>query len=126
MTMAGTPEQPSLWQDRIRLDEAFYRALCDHPVPVSETALKAIGPRSMTLDVYIWLAYRLHALKRDTEVSWLALYAQFGAGFKRLRAFRAQFIESIELALAVYPDARISIDEAGVILRPSRPAIAKQ
>jgi len=56
----------------------------------------------------------------------LALYAQFGAGFKRLRAFRAQFIESIELALAVYPDARISIDEAGVILRPSRPAIAKQ
>jgi len=71
MTMAGTPEQPSLWQDRIRLDEAFYRALCDHPVPVSETALKAIGPRSMTLDVYIWLAYRLHALKRDTEVSWL-------------------------------------------------------
>lgn len=38
MTMTGTPEQPSLWQDRIRLDEAFYRALCDHPVPVSETA----------------------------------------------------------------------------------------
>jgi Plasmid encoded RepA protein len=125
ITMTGTPEQPSLWQDRVRLDEAFYRALCEHPVPVSEQALKAIGPRSMTIDVYIWLAYRLHALKRDTEVSWAALYTQFGAGFKRLRAFRAQFMESLDLALAVYPDARVTADEAGVTLHPSRPAIAK-
>jgi Plasmid encoded RepA protein len=125
ITMTGTSEQPSLWQDRVRLDEAFYRALCEHPVPVSEQALKAIGPRSMTLDVYIWLAYRLHALKRDTEVSWAALYGQFGAGFKRLRAFRAQFVESLELALAVYQDARVTVSEAGVTLHPSRPAIAK-
>jgi hypothetical protein len=125
ITMTGTPEQPSLWHDRVRLDEAFYRALCEHPVPVSEQALKAIGPRSMTIDVYIWLAYRLHALKRDTEVSWAALYTQFGAGFKRLRAFRAQFMESLDLALAVYPDARVTADEAGVTLHPSRPAIAK-
>ncbi len=125
ITMTGTPEQPSLWQDRVRLDEAFYRALCEHPVPVSEQALKAIGPRSMTIDVYIWLAYRLHALKRDTEVSWAALYTQFGAGFKRLRAFRAQFMESLDLALAVYPDARVTVDVAGVTLHPSRPAIAK-
>lgn len=125
ITMAGTTDQPSLWQDQVRLDEAFYRALCEHPVPVSETALKAIGPRSMALDVYIWLAYRLHALKRDMEVSWTALYAQFGAGFKRIRAFRAQFLESLDLALAVYPDAKVSVDEHGVILRPSRPAITK-
>ena len=125
ITMTGTVDQPQLWKDRVRLDEAFYRALCDHPVPVSEAALKAIGPRSMTLDVYIWLAYRLHALKRDTEVSWSALYAQFGAGFKRVRAFRAQFTESLELALAAYPDARVSLEERGVILHPSRPAIAK-
>jgi hypothetical protein len=125
ITMTGTADQPSLWKDRVRLDEAFYRALCDHPVPVSEAALKAIGPRSMTLDVYIWLAYRLHALRRDTEVSWAALYAQFGAGFKRPRAFRAQYIESLELALAAYPDARVSVADRGVILHPSRPAIAK-
>jgi hypothetical protein len=125
ITMHGPPDQPTLWNDRVRLDEAFYQALCDHPVPVSEAALKAIGPRSMTLDVYVWLAYRLHALKRDTEVSWMALYAQFGAGFKRLRAFRTQFTESLGLALAAYPDARVSIDERGVTLYPSRPAIAK-
>lgn len=125
ITMTGTPDQPSLWQDRVRLDEAFFRALRDHPVPVSEGALKAIGPRSMTIDVYVWLAYRLHAIKRDTEVSWTALYGQFGAGFKRLRAFRAQFLESLEIAQAAYPEARISLSDTGVTLHPSRPAVAK-
>jgi len=123
--VSGSPDQPSLWQDKVRLDEAFFRALRDHPVPVSEGALRAIGPRSMSLDVYIWLAYRLHALKRDTDVSWQALYGQFGAGFKRLRAFRAQFLESLQLALAAYPEARMSVNDTGVTLHPSRPAIAK-
>ena len=74
-------DQPALWQDRVLLDEDFYRALSEHPVPVSESALRAIGPRSMVIDVYIWLAYRLHALKRDIEVGWPALFSQFGAGF---------------------------------------------
>ena len=125
ISMHGSMDQPMLWNDRVRLDEAFHQALCDHPVPVSETALRAIGPRSMTLDVYVWLAYRLHALKRDTDVSWGSLYAQFGAGFKRVRAFRAQFTESLGLALAAYPDARVSTSDTGIVLRPSRPAIAK-
>jgi hypothetical protein len=37
-------DQPALWQDRVLLDEDFYRALREHPVPVSEAALRAIGP----------------------------------------------------------------------------------
>src|SRR6476659_3986908 len=118
-------DQPGLWQDRVLLDEDFYRALHEHPVPVSESALRAIGPRSMVIDVYIWLAYRLHSLTRDVEVSWPALHSQFGAGYTRLRAFRAQFIEALNLAVAVYPGANVSLGERGVVLRPSRPAVAK-
>src|SRR5215212_11240479 len=33
-------QQSQLWQDRVLLDEDFYRALRDHPVPVSESALR--------------------------------------------------------------------------------------
>src|SRR3954464_6360634 len=95
--IGGSDNQPSLWQDRVLLDEDFYRALREHPVPISDAALKAIGPRSMVIDVYIWLAYRLHALKKDVEVGWPALYAQFGIGFNRLRAFRGHFIECLAL-----------------------------
>jgi hypothetical protein len=118
-------DQPQLWQDRVLLDEDFFRALREHPVPVSETALRAIGPRSMVIDVYIWLAYRLHALKRDMDVGWPSLYAQFGAGFGRLRRFRAHFIDCLALAMAAYPEARVEVTDRSVVLRPSRPAIAK-
>ena len=105
---------------------AFYRALREHPVPLSESALRAIGPRSMVIDVYIWLAYRLHSLRRDTDIGWAALYAQFGSGFARLRAFRQHFIESLELALAVYPDANVSVEERGITIRPSRPGLSRR
>lgn len=118
-------DQPALWQDRVLLDEDFYRALREHPVPVSDSALRAIGPRSMVIDVYIWLAYRLHALKKDIEVGWPALFAQFGAGFATIRRFRQHFLECLALALAAYPEALVSIGERGVILRQSRPAVTK-
>jgi len=117
--------QPSLWQEQVLLNEEFFRALRDHPVPLSEAALRAIGPRSLVIDIYIWLAYRLHSLKKDTSISWPSLYAQFGAGYGRLRDFRAGFLGSLELACAVYPEARVSVDEGSVTIRPSKPAIAK-
>src|SRR4051812_47428518 len=97
ITMSTTigDNQPSLWQDRVLLDEDFYRALREHPVPISEEGLRAIGPRSMVIDIYIWLAYRLHAIKKEVDVSWSALYAQFGAGFSRIRRFREYFISCL-------------------------------
>jgi Plasmid encoded RepA protein len=118
-------EQPSLWQERVLLNEEFFRALREHPVPLSEAALRAIGPRSMVIDTYIWLAYRLHALKREMEIGWPALYAQFGAGYGQIRFFRRHFIECIALATAAYPEARVDLSDRGLILRPSRPAVPK-
>ena len=121
----ATGNQLTLWQERVLSERVFYKALLDHPVPVSESALKAIGPRSMVIDVYIWLAYRLHALKENIEIGWPALHAQFGGGFDRIRAFRAHFLEALQIALAAYPDACVSLGERGLVLHPSRPAIAK-
>ena len=64
-------------------------------------------------------------LESATEIDWPALHGQFGAGYGRLRDFRADFIGGLELAVAAYPDARVAIGESGVILRPSRPAVAR-
>jgi hypothetical protein len=125
MTRDLGEHQPSLWQDRVLLDEDFYRALREHPVPVSEAGLRAIGPKSMVIGVYVWLAYRLHALKREVEVGWPALHAQFGMGFTRMRAFRGHFLDCLAIATAAYPDARIALGDRGVILHPSRPAVLK-
>lgn len=118
-------QQPSLWQDRVVLDESFYQALRAHPVPVSEAGLRAIGPRSMVLDIYIWLAWRLHALKEPTPVGWSSLQAQFGQDYDRPRRFREHFRTCLEIALAAYPDARTCENRDGLTLLPSRPPVTK-
>ena len=125
LTTAADDRQRALWQDRVRLDDGFWRSLREHPVPVREEAVRAIGARSLALDVYIWLAYRLHSLARSTSVTWTALHGQFGAGFKAVRQLKPTFREALGLALAVYPEARVDLDAAGVVLHPSPPAIPR-
>lgn len=125
LTRATDDRQIGLWQDRVRLDDGFWRSLREHPVPVREEAVRAIGARSLALDVYIWLAYRLHALNRPTPVTWTALHGQFGAGFKAVRQLKPTFKEALALALAVYPEARVDLDSSGAVLHPSLPAVPR-
>lgn len=106
------------------LSELFFQQLRTHPVPIEETAVRQIANNSMALDVYCWLAYRLHVLTEPTPISWRALHQQFGRGVKRLDHFKDQFKETLALALAVYPDAEVEVHERGVTLRPSRPPVA--
>ena len=98
-------EQGSLWEDRVVLDEAFYAALRDHPVPLLEAAIRQLRDRSMTLDIYVWLAWRCHQLGKPTPISWPAIHAQFGAGFKAIKHFKPSFVEALSAATAAYPEA---------------------
>jgi hypothetical protein len=127
ISLAGLADesQPTLWQDRVRLDDGFWRSLKEHPVPVREEALKAIGTRSLAIDVYIWLAYRLHALTKPTPIAWSAIHAQFGAGFRLVRQIKPTFLEALQLALAVYPEARVDIGSQSIVLHPSLPAVPR-
>lgn len=127
ISLAGLSDenQPTLWQDKVRLDDGFWRSLKEHPVPVREEALKAIGTRSFAIDVYIWLAYRLHALGRATPVSWPAIHSQFGAGFRVVRQLKPTFAEALQMALAVYPEAKVEVDDQGIVLYPSPPAVPR-
>ena len=105
--------QPTLWQDRVRLDEGFWRSLREHPVPVREEAVRAIGTRSLAIDIYVWLAYRLHSLTKPMPVSWPAVHAQFGAGFALIKHLKPRFTDALKIALAVYPEAHVSIEKQG-------------
>ena len=80
----------------------------------------------MAIDLYIWLAYRLHALKEPMPVSWSALHGQFGANYERARNLKPVFLEALKLALAVYPEAKVEPDEdRGILLYPSRPPVVE-
>ena len=118
-------KQGSLFVESVRISESFFNALKAHPVPIWEPAIKHIQNNSLALDAYVWLAYRLHVLQHPTLVRWAALHAQFGGGFKAVRQFKPSFTQNLHLAVAVYPDARVGIEDEGVRPHPSRPPIAK-
>ena len=117
------PTQGSLFLETARLSETFFEQLQRHPVPIEEAAIRAINNNSMALDIYCWLAYRLHVLPGARSVSWKALHAQFGGGFSRLDHFRPRFLENLQLALAVYREARVEPGPKGLALEPSRPPV---
>jgi hypothetical protein len=118
--------QSSLFAQTARLSEAFYEGLKRHPVPIEEAAIGAISNNSMAIDIYVWLAYRLHSLTKPTPMSWRATKSQFGAAFGAMNNFRRVFLPNLRLALAVYPDARVDVDEEGkgLVLHPSKPPVA--
>src|SRR5271165_139691 len=116
--------QGRLSLETAKLSEGFFEQLRRHPVPLEEAAIRAINNNPAALDAYIWLAYRLHVLHSPKLVTWKALKAQFGVGFKELHHFKHKWRETLQLALAVYPAANVEVVEAGVILKPSRPPVA--
>jgi hypothetical protein len=91
---------------------------------IEESAVRAIANNSLALDVYAWLAYRLHVLVKPTPVSWQALKQQFGAGFNRMDNFKTTFTANLRLALAVYREAKVEGAQDGLILHPSPPPVA--
>lgn len=109
--------------DTVHLSERFFNELKLHPVPLQEAAIRALSNSSQALDIYCWLTYRLHSLPRDTPITWTALRAQFGTTYSGLRDFRKRFSESLQMALAVYPDANVEISQVGLLLRRSRPPV---
>lgn len=111
--------QLSLWRETVVLDEVFYQSLIRHPLPVRETAIRALAGRSMAIDLYVWLAYRLHHLAKPMRVPWPALYRQFGAGFALQRQFKAHAREALALALSAYPEAQVRVDDEAITLMPS-------
>lgn len=108
------------------LSQAFFDQLRRHPVPIEENAIKLISNHSMALDIYLWLAFRLHALSAPRSITWAALKVQFGGGINLAKHFKPRFSENLALAMAVYPEAKVEVSDAGLTLYPSRPPIAKR
>lgn len=101
----------------------FFEALQKHPVPLREAALRELSDRSASLDLYIWLAYRLHTLKAATPVRWAALRGQFGASYAEGHTFRRDFRKALAASVAAYPGARVELGDEGIVLDPSAPPV---
>ena len=124
MFLDGGGDQGDLFVETAKLSESFFEQLKKHPVPIEEAAISAINNNSMALDVYCWLAYRLHSLQKPKPITWKALRVQFSPNVKQMFHFRAAFKDNLALAMAVYPEAKVEETENGLMLYPSRPPVA--
>ena len=120
--------QRVLWPSILRLSADYYESLTRFAVPLDERALAALAHSATALDIYCWLAQRLHRIPvaKPQLVPWSALYDQFGNGYREIRKFRRDFLRLLTQVKAAYPEARLSDDRRGIALAASPPPVAKR
>jgi hypothetical protein len=118
--------QRVLWPSTVRLSDEYSHSLGQHAVPLDHRAVAALAGSSMALDIYVWLAQRLHRVPvgKPQFVAWAPLHEQFGQGFARIRDFRRKFLQTLRQVLSAYPTARLFADDRGMTLAHSPPPVA--
>lgn len=122
-------KQRVLWSSTVRLSEEYFNSLVRHAVPLDERAVAGLSHSAMALDIYCWLAQRLHRVKAGQFIPWAGpngLHSQFGQGYARVRDFRAAFLKALRNVLLHYPVARIAVNKEGVLLGNSPPPVQKR
>ena len=107
----------------ITLSPSFFTMTGDSVIPLESDIVHKISRSPLTLDLYAWLSCRLYVLKQETTVPWRLLEHQFGAAYKRPRAFRAKFQKSLVTILKHKPVAPVvELREKGLHLSPGQPS----
>jgi hypothetical protein len=114
-----SPDQTDLFDSMVKLSEPFYMELVKAPVVIKMKTLRKLKQSPLAIDIYCWLTYRMSYLRRATTIPWPALELQFGADYRRTRAFKAAFLRHLLTVLAQYPEAKVEVLDAGLRLKPS-------
>ena len=120
--------QRVLWPSTIQLSLEYFNSLQEHAVPLNEADLAALAHSAMALDLYAWLAQRLHRVNpaRPAFISWAALKQQFGPDYGRMDNFKTFFRKTLRQVHTRYKTARIEIDGQGMKLHNSPPPVTKR
>jgi hypothetical protein len=120
------PAQRVLWPDVVVFSHDYFESLKEHALPLQWEAVSGLRSSARNLDWYCFLAYRLHALKRPTPISWKGLQAQFSDKLGQMSAFQRQMKRTIKDVSLVYPKGRVDQIKGGVMLWPSPPPVKKR
>jgi hypothetical protein len=121
--LAPHPDQRSLWPSTVTFSDTFYKSLQQRALPLNGHVVRALAGSARKLDLYFWLGYRLHNIRTPLHISWKALAEQFGQGFSRPRAFRAQLVEELQHIKEVLPKLPLKVTEQGISLEPADPDV---
>ena len=123
------PDELSLWNSKIELGEKFFNEIINHPVPIDMNTLTALKRCALGLDLYLWLTYRIFALRDPLRLSWRQVYRQFGlhpdkASDKRtVLDFRRKVLRELKKIKLAWPSLNYTTAPGVLILHPSTPSI---
>lgn len=118
------PHQQVIWDNNIVLSDDYFNSLINHAVPLDARHVAALSNNSFALDLYAWLAQRLHRVKGKEFVHWAGLKEQFGQGYDRMDNFKAIFRKTLKVVLTQYTKAKLEEDGIkGFILIQSEPPV---
>ncbi len=114
-----------IWPSTVQLSNDYFNSLINHAVPLDERAVTALSHSAMCLDIYTWLAQRLHRIKKEKPqfITWLAIKDQFGFHYERMDNFKRIFRTTLNMVHSQYPDARFQLDGKGITLQHSLPPV---
>lgn len=122
--------QRALWPGVMALSEHYFNELQSSAVPLDNRALHALKGSALALDVYAWLAHRLHRIEgRGVTLHWKALREQFAQEYNGKDAdkdFKKAFLPALRKVLAVYPTANVKQVPGGLLLLGSPPPVPKK
>lgn len=125
--LANKDTQRALWPGTMTLSENYFGELMTSAVPLDNRALMALKGSALALDVYTWLAHRLHRIEgRGIELHWKALREQFAqeyVGKDADKDFKKKFLHVLKQVQMVYPQARVKQITGGLLLLGSPPPI---
>jgi hypothetical protein len=121
-------KQRVLWPSTVRLSHDYFQTLSAHAVPLDERAIANLSHSALGLDLYAWLAQRLHRIppKNPQFITWAAIKDQFGYNYAAMFKFKQVFRGTLRAVRTQYPAARLEIDGRGITLRCSAPPVAKR
>ena len=123
------PDEPVLFNSKIRLGEDFFNEIVRHPVPIDMNTLKALKRCALGLDLYLWLVYRTFALRAPLRLTWRQVYRQFGvdpakaSDNQTVQNFRYKILRELKKIKLAWPELNYSTAKGVLILSPSKPAI---
>jgi hypothetical protein len=124
----GSEGQRALWPGTMLLSERYFTELMDSAVPLDNRALIALRGSALALDVYAWLAHRLHRIEgRPLILHWHNLRDQFGQEYKGKdpdKDFKKEFLPTLSKVQTVYPKAKIRQVTGGLMLMASPPPVS--
>lgn len=103
------------------LTRAFYDRIVAQQVRLSLPALRLISDNSWAIDLYIWLACELPRLTAPMELDWKSFALGSGMNYRRARQLRGTFLHTLQLVRAIYPQAKVDVNENGFQIYPSPP-----